>query len=222
VAGTTIHVLGHYLQNWMVIAIAIALLAAQTKPGLDVGEPEIILSPIQMSASRRAQMVDGWQSAISAFGPAPRRAQPDVALLGRGQDHRHGLRVARFDKLRWATSSGSRGRDGPVVAGGGRVAKYGQLVADGPKPSSCTLPRRCPSDPVNDDCLCEVDDRSTTHLSLHQPWVLLPVMRRLVRVMPKRRLEKVVNKVADDTSNLRLKALPVGLGAFITRPWGGL
>jgi hypothetical protein len=34
-------------------------------------------------------------------------------------------------------------------------------------------------------------------------------MRRLVRVMPRRRLEKAVNKVADDTSNLRLKALPV-------------
>jgi hypothetical protein len=39
-------------------------------------------------------------------------------------------------------------------------------------------------------------------------------MRRSVRVMPRRRLEKVVNEVADDTSNLRLKALPVGLGGF--------
>jgi len=39
-------------------------------------------------------------------------------------------------------------------------------------------------------------------------------MRRSVPVMPRRRLEKVVNKVADDTSNLRLKALPVGLGGF--------
>jgi hypothetical protein len=36
-------------------------------------------------------------------------------------------------------------------------------------------------------------------------------MQRSVGVMPRRRLEKVVNKVADDTSNLRLKALPVGL-----------
>jgi hypothetical protein len=32
--------------------------------------------------------------------------------------------------------------------------------------------------------------------------------------MPRRRLEKVVNKVADNASILRLKALPVGLGAF--------
>jgi hypothetical protein len=46
-------------------------------------------------------------------------------------------------------------------------------------------------------------------------------MRRSVRMMPIRRPEKVVNKVADDESNLRLKAWPVGLGAFITRPWGG-
>src|SRR3984957_721685 len=38
--------------------------------------------------------------------------------------------------------------------------------------------------------------------------------RRSVRVMPRRRLEKVVNKVAVNASNLRLKALPVGLGAF--------
>jgi hypothetical protein len=39
-----------------------------------------------------------------------------------------------------------------------------------------------------------------------------------IRVKPRRRLETVVNKVADSASNLRLKALPVGLGAFITRP----
>jgi hypothetical protein len=148
--------------------------------------------------------------------PGIARAEHNESALPRAAD------MARLDKLGWATSSGSRGRDGPVVAGGGRVAKYRQLVADGPKPSSCTLPRRCPPDPVSEHCLCEVDDRSTTHFSLHQRLVLLPVMRRLVRVMPKRRLEKVVNKVADDTSNLRLKALPVGLGAFITRPWGGL
>ena len=45
--------------------------------------------------------------------------------------------------------------------------------------------------------------------------------RRSVRVMPRRRLEKVVNKVADDAANLRLKALPVGLGAFITGPGEG-
>ena len=38
--------------------------------------------------------------------------------------------------------------------------------------------------------------------------------------MPRRRPQKVLNKVADDGSNLRLRALPVGLGAFITRPWG--
>ena len=46
-------------------------------------------------------------------------------------------------------------------------------------------------------------------------------MGRLVRVMPRRRLEKAVNKVAADTSNLWQKALPVGLGAFITRPGEG-
>jgi hypothetical protein len=45
-------------------------------------------------------------------------------------------------------------------------------------------------------------------------------MRRSVRVMPRRRPQKVLNEVADDGSNLRLRALPVGLGAFITRPWG--
>ena len=116
-------------------------------------------------------------------------------------------------------SSGSRRQDGPAVAGGGRVVKYGPLVADGPKqPSSCPLPR----DPVSEDCLSEVDDRSTTHFSLHRPWVLNPrTCEGSVRVMPRRRPEKVVNKVADNSSNLRLRALPVGLGAFITRPGEG-
>src|ERR1700745_355240 len=43
---------------------------------------------------------------------------------------------------------------------------------------------------------------------------LLPVMRTLVRVKSKRRLEKVVNKVANDTSNLRLKLLGLGLSSL--------
>src|ERR1700739_3781633 len=89
-------------------------------------------------------------------------------------------------------------------------------------PSSCTLPRRRPSAPLSEDCLAEVDDRSTTHFSLHRPWVLNPrTCEGSVRVMPRRRPEKVVNKVADNSSNLRLRALPVGLGAFITRPGEG-
>ena len=46
--------------------------------------------------------------------------------------------------------------------------------------------------------------------------------RRPVRVMPRRRLKKVVNEVADNASNLRLKALPVGLGGFHHSTWGGL
>jgi hypothetical protein len=49
---------GITFQNWMVIAIAIAARGAD-EAGLDVGEPEIIRPPIQTSAPRRPQVVDG-------------------------------------------------------------------------------------------------------------------------------------------------------------------
>jgi hypothetical protein len=56
---------------------------------------------------------------------------------------------------------------------------------------------------------------------LEFPLLLPGTYGELVRETPRRRLEKAVNKVADDTSNLWVKALPVGLGAFITRPGEG-
>ena len=56
---------------------------------------------------------------------------------------------------------------------------------------------------------------------LEFPLLLPGTYGELVRETPRRRLEKAENKVADDTSNLWVKALPVGLGAFITRPGEG-
>src|ERR1700746_1293416 len=107
---------GITFQNWMVIAIAIAARGAD-EAGLAVGEPESIRPPIRKSAPRRPQVVDGWQSVVSAFGLVPRRTARRRAprplsgstawpSCGSGRQIALG-NVVRKPRTRW---SGGRGR----------------------------------------------------------------------------------------------------------------
>src|SRR5580692_2331744 len=117
--------------------------------------------------------------------------------------------------------AGAQHSQSPITAEGGAVMKY-------PTPANMAGSRRksviWDTISIGSTACCRVRSSARSNCSIDATPALVMTsdlggffsrnMRRSVRVMPRRRLEKVVNKVADDTSNLRLKALPVGLGGF--------